>query len=184
MCTEALIATRSKLDTPSSFPVVWYALSPPGQQLQDKGPREIRAVRRDHQSGVNRSAFRHCFTARTEFPLFPRASPGRYALSTEGAKVSASRNPGFRAPGGTWMRNERERTHGAAREVTLAPPCPVPSLICSFPVRICRSVLPRYEIAPAASVLLNYWITMAQPVSPQRAVTRLYIRHYASRADK
>jgi len=47
-------------------------------------------------------------------------------------------------------------TRGAARGVPRTSMSSVPSLICSYPVRICRSVLSRYEIAPAASVLLNY----------------------------
>lgn len=47
-------SVRLGLDTRSSVPSrrrLRYALSPSSQQLQDKGPREIRAVRRDLQSG-------------------------------------------------------------------------------------------------------------------------------------
>lgn len=148
---------RSKLDSeflPGSFDTSYRRWA---NNYRTKGPE--RSVWSDTTSSLggsnsDRSAFRHCFTARMDFHCSP-TSPGRYALS-KGTKVSASRNPGSRT---TWIWEMVWRAAGLRCSSHLLLFSAL-SLICSYPCK-CRSVLSRYEIAPAASVGLNYWITIA-----------------------
>lgn len=93
--------TRSKLDSeflPGSFDTPYRRRA---NNYRTKGPeRSVWSDTTSDPGGSNsdRSAFRHCFTARMDFHCSP-TSPGRYALS-KGTKVSPSRNPGSRR---TWI---------------------------------------------------------------------------------
>lgn len=163
MCARTTpIATHDRSLIASSFPGRLIRLIAVGPTIiGQKAQRDVWSDTTSSPGGSNsdRSAFRHCFTTRMDFHCSP-TSPGRYALS-KGAKVSASRNPGSRR---TWIWDDETVWQAAglrcSSHLRIPSSCCALSLICSYPCK-CRSVLSRYEIAPAASVVLNYWITIA-----------------------
>lgn len=136
LAIEARYARRASL-----FPARLIRLI--GVEPAITGQRAERSARSDAISsrGVNRGAFRHCFTARTGSHCSIRRGAARrrgprYALSTRVHRAAtegrARTPPPFRNPrvaradpGGTWLWARLD-------EVSLAPPCPVPSLRPSF----------------------------------------------------
>lgn len=158
----APIATHDRSLIASSFPgrlIRLIAVEP--TIIGQKAQRDLCGPTRPPVRGLTRTEARFVIVSRRrmDFHCSP-TSPGRYALS-KGTKVSASRNPESR---GTWMWDDEMVWQAAGlrcfSHLRVPSSCSALSLICSYPCK-CRSVLPRYEIAPAASVVLNYWITIA-----------------------